>query len=912
MILIVILILLFIIYYVTYIGSRDDNLSPREAASMDKYIEYLRGISGVINQKPVIKLSDVPGSIPYVGKIFSRRRMGVHIGQRKLLLTEIQFLTDICIKIPIGDIHVVYAGAAPGHHDHLLSTMFPRVRFILVDPRMFDIRVYGEPHVIKPGIKIKYWYHNHTLEQEEELLKSLSHLKFDPGKLKTTKNIILFNKSENPEITNEMLDKMLEDMNNFIAPKLYLIEDYFTDMMAEKFSKIPNVFFISDIRTNSGDNDESAPSDMDVLWNLAQQAIWVKLMRPRGFMLKFRNMFENTTPGAKLIPGNAFTARTFEKISDLGIDMLNTYNSRGVLNYLRGDIYVQPWPGPISTESRLVAFNDSGEYGNMFYDGEDYEDRFMYFNLITRGLTYCYNPYANRELGFDHCQDCALESHIWSEYAKYAEMKTGFRLNILTGVESIVEMLNRDLFLKGHGYYFVPGGEYIKSRLRDTFPGVDDIKFVPVRDYESQPDYPRERDFIHKERIIDYFTGRMKDVDAKREYVKRINECLNKTRKYSEIQYLVSKNTTPGGEIISKKFVIMGAFRSIIPSYKLMYLANIMQCYILSGGCKTFVISSKYPEDDIISYVTNIIPGVILLHFNHPGGDDDSIRDANKFATPGYHKIKSTFNETFAKQIPGDYIYYNVKLKPYIESPEEYHKDVVDLCEILITCKPKYYATIYKYYSFLLPPGHELRPPNADKIISEMRSGETYSRAIKLGLQWDKSMTYVPGGCNFLIMPYGFDSATSNIVFETNTTPGDHIIEQTEITETMLFQIFYYRGITRCYLYHENPGAIPSLKFDNCGDCAMFYKLIKSCDDNDPGKLIEEILSISKTDMNYLSHGCLTEPLNEKVLKNIYLSESALKRLYTVGGDDIPGVTNFVGIPNRWGVCETYNPGVIE
>ena len=62
--------------------------------------------------------------------------MGLHLGQRKLLLTEVNFLTGH------GNLskNIVYIGAAPGHHIEFLSTLFPNHTFYLYDPRDFSIK----------------------------------------------------------------------------------------------------------------------------------------------------------------------------------------------------------------------------------------------------------------------------------------------------------------------------------------------------------------------------------------------------------------------------------------------------------------------------------------------------------------------------------------------------------------------------------------------------------------------------------------------------------------------------------------------------------------------------------------------------------------------------------------------------
>ena len=59
----------------------------------------------------------------------------IHLGQRKLLLAEIQFLTQCSEKAK----NIIYVGAAPGHHITYLSELFPNNIFHLYDPRNFAI-----------------------------------------------------------------------------------------------------------------------------------------------------------------------------------------------------------------------------------------------------------------------------------------------------------------------------------------------------------------------------------------------------------------------------------------------------------------------------------------------------------------------------------------------------------------------------------------------------------------------------------------------------------------------------------------------------------------------------------------------------------------------------------------------------
>jgi cap2 methyltransferase len=69
----------------------------------------------------------------------------IHWGQRKLLMSEIEFLTLAHLtlahqQVDLSRCVVVYAGAAPGTHTPYLADMFPMLRFILVDPSRFTCR----------------------------------------------------------------------------------------------------------------------------------------------------------------------------------------------------------------------------------------------------------------------------------------------------------------------------------------------------------------------------------------------------------------------------------------------------------------------------------------------------------------------------------------------------------------------------------------------------------------------------------------------------------------------------------------------------------------------------------------------------------------------------------------------------
>ena len=78
-----------------------------------------------------------------------RRRKGevktvLHWGQRKLLISEIEFLT----LYGNGRNLVVYAGAAPGTHVRYLIRLFPHAHFVLVDPAPSALQTTSDGKVV--------------------------------------------------------------------------------------------------------------------------------------------------------------------------------------------------------------------------------------------------------------------------------------------------------------------------------------------------------------------------------------------------------------------------------------------------------------------------------------------------------------------------------------------------------------------------------------------------------------------------------------------------------------------------------------------------------------------------------------------------------------------------------------------
>jgi hypothetical protein len=113
-------------------------------------IKEILKIQKEIKTKPYITLDDLKERLPY--KSFDQSRSPyirhVHIGQRKLLMSEVEFLT----KYGHLASTVLYVGAAPSEHMGFLSDLFPKITFELWDPAKF--RIYGLHEENKKRIKI--------------------------------------------------------------------------------------------------------------------------------------------------------------------------------------------------------------------------------------------------------------------------------------------------------------------------------------------------------------------------------------------------------------------------------------------------------------------------------------------------------------------------------------------------------------------------------------------------------------------------------------------------------------------------------------------------------------------------------------------------------------------------------------
>jgi len=381
------------------------------------------------NPPTVVKITDVPAnSLTYQNMKYLRR--AAHVGQFKLELSEIQFLTE-CAEITPTDkqIYVVYAGSGPGHSRQNLADMFPTMKFILIDPQEHIIKGCAGcngPRKHEPRSKLYFRKSNKTTIGNEIIDFA-------------TKDAGIIQCEKNSDISDDRLLDPEEIAATILREKsytFYIIEDLFDNAHAHAFARLGTVLFISDIRTNisnpemtqrhkytknivSDDAFEESPSDMDIIINNIWQHTWVYIMQPLRCMLKFRTPFMNEYDIRAVHEKSGNFADTLREYNaTFKTDILHEYESGRYVFMANDHINLQAFAGQSSSETRLIA--STQHYNKLvIYDPHDYENKMFYYNLMREFCFYGQNAtYFNATVGLDGCADCNLALHIINEYIR--------------------------------------------------------------------------------------------------------------------------------------------------------------------------------------------------------------------------------------------------------------------------------------------------------------------------------------------------------------------------------------------------------------------------------------------------------------------------------------------------------------
>ena len=195
------------------------------------------------------------------------------------------------------------------------------------------------------------------------------------------------------------LDFILYDPRPFARgvrdlPRYEVRQEFFTISTAQELAtrlraQERRYLFLSDIRRAERGLPELVRQQL-ILEDLEAQRTWVMILNPVASLLKF------------VMP----------------------YPMEGIpnqVNYFDGTIFIQPYAGATSSETRLLVLDP---HSTRRYDIKQYEDVMFYYNTVTR-TTY----YENVEHVGCHCYDCAAELFILNQYAR--RRNTSLKINQL-------------------------------------------------------------------------------------------------------------------------------------------------------------------------------------------------------------------------------------------------------------------------------------------------------------------------------------------------------------------------------------------------------------------------------------------------------------------------------------------------
>lgn len=436
---IILIIIILIVFYFKFLSQDlSQNLSSTLSSNLSLGYDPPGNLDLICNNAHLcVEYKDIPSREPYQkpsNLIFNK-----HMGQLKLFLSEVQFLTEYTFFDE--KTIVIYAGSAPNNKLPLLNSLFPNVHFILIDKREhhfshFDNYQNGDKDGYQNGDKSGSDSDSNSLYFVINEGKASKLLNFYDGRRIVKK----FRKDHKQGCQSiEIIDII-----NMLKYKNYIIEDYLDKELASLLSRLRrdiNLLFISDIRTAQDGKD---PSTLDILWNSAQMINWLNIIKPKYYMLKFRCPF-NYDANLDIIP-----EYMNDDFFECPVDFLKNYRNKKFIFLDNIKINIQAFAPNESAETRLIGQN----LNFIEYDILSYEEKMYFYNSKYRPFGWHTNhtKYLDFDLGIDRCGDCALMCHILEKYC--SKFSSKFLVHDI--LKQFLSMGNRDLFGKYnlHGEYY--------------------------------------------------------------------------------------------------------------------------------------------------------------------------------------------------------------------------------------------------------------------------------------------------------------------------------------------------------------------------------------------------------------------------------------------------------------------------
>ncbi|CAF1122056.1 unnamed protein product [Rotaria sordida] len=390
-------------------------------------------------------------------------------GQRKLLLSEIEFLTSYATD---DNSLVIYAGAAPGAHLDYLSSLFPELEFVLIDIKPFKIwQNHFRIQKNKLPIIVSNIDQSKLYGDEKHLRKRLIHeQEFNVYSLKLNNNDqclydqnphlreVFINGKELLIYHEEFTDKnrlLNLSPNGSAIKKSNPRESTTTEYWGQRKLLLSEIEFLTSYATD--DNSlvvyaGAAPgAHLDYLSSLFPELEFV-LIDIKPFVEfksdKIKIQSERFTEDlAKTFSGKnknilfICDIRTFSGHNnfeeDIHVDISNQMiwhstidshaslltfrlpNVPGTVLFFEGHMLLDIWTSRKSMECRLIVEKNAQI---ITYDNEDFERAMDNFQNVTRTMYYKHDLDTVKTEGLDHCYDCRAEIFILQKYLN--KMKT--------------------------------------------------------------------------------------------------------------------------------------------------------------------------------------------------------------------------------------------------------------------------------------------------------------------------------------------------------------------------------------------------------------------------------------------------------------------------------------------------------
>jgi hypothetical protein len=330
-----------------------------------------------------------------IKKPYSDKYKKLHWGQRKLLLSEIDFFNRVALdigrdKFKKDKISLVYPGSAHGHHLLIEMEMYPNLILYLWDPAMYN-KVLYIADFLRRGMDVPYEYS----EKHMEMAKKYNGRVFINMELTNTEFLKYWTNS-----TTGNIHKNFKPEYGFFTKKS---ADYFLKYKAKQKDTSPTLF-VSDIRlftkseaTNAlmfnmvKDYNESIALRLinevtrhaDYVRDMQLQQDWMEYVKAEYGLFKFKLKTKNFSPKQSV-----------------------------QYKYVDGDIIFQAWAPIASTETRLFV---KPVRKAMYYNVKKYTDKIKTFNLIMRTHDMSSVKLTDINIDVSGNSDATLED-IWSNF----------------------------------------------------------------------------------------------------------------------------------------------------------------------------------------------------------------------------------------------------------------------------------------------------------------------------------------------------------------------------------------------------------------------------------------------------------------------------------------------------------------